>query len=234
MRRFWPIDPQLWREMAHSIELAETRDDSPVGLCDGPYVDGLFSKQSGSHCQYRYPSPRRSGISRSRPTPPFARKVDAFCRSRERDEKTLVLMDESADSARHKINQNKGSTLCLNSVSSSRLRPSRRFPHVSTTTLNVALQVQLQGPLSRTPLVEMRSPAPSQAALLALCATNSRPSAAKATLGHSDPTLTSHEAPVPVQGSGVFAARVVAQSLTHNARGGTARTGTSRWGGFAI
>ena len=184
MRDYQPTRTQLWREFAHIKRLAAKADDSCVSLCKSEFVDGSHNERATLHCQYRYPSPRRSdpflGL---RPTSLFQRPLGVFRRCLLAVQKMLVLLAQNADSTRNKTKQNsmqyKGSNLCLNSVLSSPRQQSLRFPHVSTATLSAALPVLQWVRLPRTLLVATLSLALSLVALLARFVTKSQASAAK-------------------------------------------------------
>ena len=187
MREYWPTKTQLWRESAHIGLSAPKADDRCVSLCKSEFVDGSHNERATLHCQYRYPSPRRSDpFFKVRPTPLFLRPLGVFRRHVFAAQKMLVLRLQSADSVRNKIKQNsmqnKGSNLCLNSVLSSPRQQSLRFPHVLTTTLSAglpALQLVLS---SLTSQAAVLSPVPLLVAQLVRFVTKSRASAAKNTL----------------------------------------------------
>jgi len=184
MRGFRPIKMQLWRELAYLSVSCFESDDRADLLCKPTNVDGSPSNRSVPHCQYRYPSPRRSGPFGSRPTPLFLRGLVDLCRVAPWVQKTLVLHAQRADSNGNKPTQNsmqnKGSTLCLNSVFFSPLRLSRLFRSAWTMTSNVVLQGPLRALSSQAPQVAMLSQVQLSAAPLARCATKSLVSAAKA------------------------------------------------------
>jgi hypothetical protein len=188
MRGFWPINTQLWREMAHFDGIVRKVDDRPDLVCQRNLIDSPPSNRASIICQYRYPSPRRSGPLRARSTPLFARlfaqRAVDLCRPAQITQKTLVLQGETFDSAQIILTQNsmhkKGSNPCLNSVLFSPLRLSRRFRHVSTLILSAALSVQQAGQSSPMKSVLTRSSALPLAAQLAHFVTTSRASVAKA------------------------------------------------------
>ena len=183
MRGNLPMTTQLWREMAHFDGAAHEGSDRSFGLCNDTNVDGSLSNRTSLHCQYRYPSPRRSGPFGSRPTPLFHGVVVDFRCSCKPREKNLVLQVETTDSDANKIKhetvQNKGSQKCLNSVLSSLSQPSRRFPRASTMTSNAGLRARPLVPSPQTLLASIRSQVRLWAVQLACCATNSPVSAAK-------------------------------------------------------
>ena len=168
LRGNWPIETQLWRELAHLGGRADTGDDSSNVSCNCVNVAGLMTKQSALRLRKRYPSPRRSGPFRVRPTPLFAGELR---RRTGMVEKTLVLQVQNADSARNKTNQNKGSNLCNLSVSFSPSRPSARFRPVLTTISSAGLRALPQVRSSRMPRVSTLSPALPLVALRARFAT---------------------------------------------------------------
>ncbi len=184
MRDYQPTGTQLWRETAHIGQSMTKADDSCVSLCKSRFVVGSHNARATLHCQYRYPSPRRSGpYFRARLTPLFALPLGVFRRCVRTVQKTLVLQVQNADSKRNETKQNsmhnKGSNLCLNSVLSSPQQQSLRFPHVSTTTLSAALPALQQALLSLTQQAATLLPVPSLVALLARFVTKSQASAAK-------------------------------------------------------
>ncbi len=184
MRELWPTDLQLWRESAHFGQSTMKVDDSRGSLCKSNFVDGSLDQSTALHCQYRYPSPRRSDpFSGLRPTSLFLRSLEVFRRSFRAVQKMLVLLGQNADSTPNKTKQtsmqNKGSNLCLNSVLSSPRQQSLRFPLVSTTTLNAALPALQLVQSSLTQLAATLSQGPSLVALLARFVTKSQASAAK-------------------------------------------------------
>ncbi len=234
MREFWPTYTQLWREMAHFPAGLIMAADRLGPLCQRRDVDRPSSKRAVPHCQYRYPSPRRSGPSGSRPTPSGFVRIGEICQSRERREKLLVLAGDCADSAPYKTKQNKGSKTCKHSVFFSPQRPSRRFRPVSTMTFSVVPWVPQQAPSSLTPLAQTLSPALSLVASPVACATKSPRSAVKASQGRT--ALTQHfcRTPGPLRGAGVFAARSTAPTHTINDMGGANPAGDFRQVGRAI
>ena len=174
-----PMTPQLWREMAHLAGLhtaAHDRSDFPCHRLHEGWKDNVLTKL---HCQYRYPSPRRSGPFGFRPTPLSAQGAVDLCQLETSVQKTLVLGAQSSDSAMHNTKQKKGSILCNLSVLSSLLPRLAHFPHVSTVTSSVASRVPQLAPLSQTAQVATPSQAPSLVAQLARFVTKSRASAAK-------------------------------------------------------
>lgn len=179
MRGYQPMKIQLWRETAHLCAALKTTDDRSIALCKSTYVEGSASNPALLHCQYRYPSPRRSGPFWARPTPLFAARMGDLRLHARAPQKTLVLRAQNADSARHNITQNKGSNLCNLSVLFSPSQQLARFRHVSTMILNAALQALPVVRSSRTRLASTRSRALLSVVLLARCVTNSRASAAK-------------------------------------------------------
>ena len=184
MRENWPTEMQLWREMAHLSGALQTGNDRSVLLCKSLFVDRPPSNRSALHCQYRYPSPRRSGPIWARPTPLLRQIAGDLRLFRRCIEKTLVLPVQTADSVRKNTKQNqmqnKGSKLCLNSVLSSQLQQSLRFLHVSTMICSAVSLAQRLVPLSQTRQALTLSPAQSLVAQLAHFATRSHASAAKA------------------------------------------------------
>ena len=234
MREFWPSEMQLWREMAHFSGRPDLSTDRYRVVCKRLDVGRSSSKRSASHCQYRYPSPRRSGPFGFRPTPLGLSGNGEFCQSCDCCEKTLVLARNCADSGRYKTKQIKGSIPCKLSVFFSPQRPSRRFRHVSITTSSAALLAQPRVQSWPTPSAQTQSPAQSPAVLPALCATKSPTSAAKATQGRSALTSSYCRTPVPSLGVGVFAARPTAPAQTTNDMGGTKPAGALRQVGRAI
>ena len=184
MRDNRPTVTQLWRETAHAGRPTTKADDSRFSLCKSWIVDGSQNQRTALHCQYRYPSPRRSDpILGFRPTPLFWGPLGVFRRCFRAVQKMLVLHVQNADSKRNKTKQtsmqNKGSKLCLNSVLSSPRQQSLRFPHVSTTTLSAALPAQQQALSSQTLQVATPLPVPSLVAQPARFVTRSQASAAK-------------------------------------------------------
>ena len=184
MRGFRPIKLQLWREMAHFEGALIAGNDSADGLCKSAYVDGPSSNRSFLHCQYRYPSPRRSGPFGSRPTPLFAGLLVELRRLSRLAQKTLVLWRQTADSSANKPTQNsmqnKGSTLCSISVFFSPLWLSRLFRRASTMTSSAASRVRPLVLSSQAPRVATPSLVRLLVAPQARCVTNSLVSAAKA------------------------------------------------------
>ena len=179
MGKNWPIKAQLWRETAHFVGRVNTGDDSLDRACHDISMRGSFSKRSDLNCQYRYPSPRRSAPFGSRPTPPSRVAVVDLRRPSAQIQKPLDLRAQTADSARDKTNQKKGSTPCLKSNPSSPLQLSRRFRRVSTVTSSVALLAPLRARLRLMPLALIQSQARLSAVLLARFATKLRASVAK-------------------------------------------------------
>lgn len=204
---FRPMVMQLWREMAQNGQARTMADDRSETACERQIVNGSPSNRPATYCQYRYPSPRRSGPLRARPTP-FALlragsmalgtcKTGDLRQSTDAAQKTLVLQAQSSDSAPNKTKQNKGSYLCNLSVLSSPLRPSVHFLRASTTILNAALQALPLVRSSQTAQVAMRLPVRSLGAPLAHCVTKSRASAAKTSTSFGAPNLLNRRAGYP-------------------------------------
>lgn len=180
MGDIWPTIAQLWREIAHCGGRCIKAHDSSVGLCKSHVVDGSSSNRPTTHCQYRYPSPRRSGPFWARPTPLFCGPQGILRSFAGLVQKALVLTPQNAESLNDKTKQKKGSNQCLTSVLFSPRRPSRRFRHVSTATLSAGLPVPQPVPSLQTLWVVIPSRVQSLVALLAHCVTKSQTSAAKA------------------------------------------------------
>ncbi len=172
---FWPMQAQLWREMAHSAGRLIKGHDRLGDLCQPFIVDGLFNNQPPTYCQYRYPSPRRSGpFSGAGPTPPFWGATADPYRAPARVQKGLVFGGKTADSVAHNNKQSKGSIQCNIFVLSPHSRPSLRFPRAFwTTTLNGVWPGRRQVRSLRTWSAATSSPGPSRAVPQALCATKS-------------------------------------------------------------
>jgi len=184
MRGFRLMITQLWRESAHLGARAVTPNDTASILCNVQCVDGPTSKRSSLHCQYRYPSPRRSGPFGPGPTPLSGIPLVDLRRVSGAVQKALELWAQTPDSALNKIEQskkqNKGSKLCLKSVFFLPQRRSRLFRRVWTMTSNAVLQARLRGPLSQVQPAATPSLGLLWAALLARFATKSHVSAVKA------------------------------------------------------
>jgi hypothetical protein len=180
MGDIWPTAAQLWRESAQYAWVSITVNDRSFGLCRYNLSDRSPSNRPSTHCQYRYPSPRRSGPSWSRPTPLLHDLSGTFRRFMSLVQKTLVLNAQSAESLADRSKQKKGSNQCFTSVLFSPLRPSRRSRHVFSTAILSAALPALQPALSlRMRWVATLSRVLSPVALLARCVTKSRASAAK-------------------------------------------------------
>lgn len=193
----------FWRELAEVRGVPREVDDSPASLCERDGVVGSSSKRPTTHCQYRYPSPRRSGPSGSRPTPFIPVRLVA---SEEGGEQAgglrsfatpfhffLVLQRKTADSTPHKTKQNKGSPSWF---ISDFFLPQRRLSHSRH-----VLTATLSGALRALPLVLWWQTASAQApslvhslvAPLVRCATRLHASAAKASRQHIAPHRAIHQ-----------------------------------------
>lgn len=173
----WRMGIHFWREMAEVDGCVSNGDDSPETLCKPHFADGVISNYSTAHCQYRYPSPRRSDRFAVRPTPSsYCNEVARGAvksRSCVREWQIYVVSrGKTSDSGGHKTKQTKGSLTCINSVSFSQPPLSHRFQLVWTQTSSVASRALQRVQSSLTPRVAMSSPARSWAALLARFATN--------------------------------------------------------------
>lgn len=176
---FWPSNLQPWREIAHVKGRMKFVDDSLLAACHGSGVAGSSSNWPATYCQYRYPSPRRSGPLRVRPTSLPNANVGDLCRSSRAAQKSLVFEWQRADSAPYKTKQKKGSYLCNLSVLSSLLRPSGLLAHVWTTILNAGLRAPQRVQSSLTAQAVMPSRVPSLVAQPVRFATKLRGSVAK-------------------------------------------------------
>ncbi len=193
----------FWRELAEVGGVPCEADDSPASLCEREGVVGSSSKRPTTHCQYRYPSPRRSGPSGSRPTPFIPVWLVASEKGGEqagglRSLMTplnffLVLQRKTADSTPHKTKQNKGSPSWF--ISDFFLPPRRSYhsQRVSTATLSGALRALPLVLWWQTALAQAPSLVHSLVVPLARCATRLHASAAKASRQHIAPHRAIHQ-----------------------------------------
>lgn len=127
---------QFWRENADPRHPALLGDDGLRGLCQREDAKRAPSRFPFAHCQYRYPSPRRSDRFAVRPTPPFA--MGGNRPFGDTSQIPVVIHRKIADSAPYKTNHYKGSNTCVISVSFSRLWPLRACRPVWTAILSAA------------------------------------------------------------------------------------------------
>lgn len=168
---------QFWRENADPCRTVMRSDDGGDALCQREDAKRAPSRFPFAHCQYRYPSPRRSDRFAVRPTPPFA--TGGNCPFDSAFQIPVVKHRKIADSAPYKTNHYKGSNTCVISVSFSRPWPLRACRPVWTAILNVAWPALRLVPSLPTRWAATRSRALSSVVPLARFATKSQRPAAK-------------------------------------------------------
>lgn len=168
----------FWRENAESLANLFQDYASLISLCNRGVVPMCHHNHSGTNCQNRYPSPRRSAPPKVRPAHfsttcaagPCAVGQNTADATAPFTQNCIVLLANSLDCIAH--NQpKKGSHTCLKFVLSWPQRPLCRLQHASTTIWNAALRAPQRARSSRTQLVTIPQRAPSSAARAVSCAT---------------------------------------------------------------
>lgn len=199
-----PGDMQFGRENAQNRRLPRVGFARPDFRSNLGLVRGDTSMLSGTHCQYRYPSPSRSGSIGTGPASLFPVARNAAYEERQGRIDIEYHCDCTEDSAC--LNKNKGSSKCVKFLSLSQPLQSPACRPVSTATFNAALPARLPVRWLPMPRAAMSSPVrlsvvrPAQPATISAFrpVTNSRrPSGRLNTLnrrgGMSAPAAVLHE-----------------------------------------
>lgn len=178
---FWRKKTQSRRETADRARLAIAGGDRPLGAWQ---VVGAGGPQPPAYCQDCDPSPCRFDRLAIGPAPLCRSAMMSAGRLRPSSagcQFPFAMRPRSAEAGRCRINQEKGSIPCSNSVSFSPVRRSRASRPVSTMISNAGSPGPRGARLSSMPSVATLSPARSSAAPAGRFATNSRPLAADLT-----------------------------------------------------